>query len=201
MSEYIYALRLTPYPNNAEKDNVFKTIIPKFMTAILSEWYVGGRETSINIHYHIVFQTKEPVDKKVFKELLYEMFVVPDDKRGNTSFSLVEARDKQKACSYAVKDGEFFFSPGARTLAESSYKVSKKKKQSTKSLMADLQSRFNKGELNERSLWIELCKGRAYLGIPHSNQTTNAIVETMKINKNPDERATELWEKNNIKLN
>lgn len=195
-----YTLRLTPYPQNSVKDAFVRGRIDEFLNMNGSLGYLYGRETTKNIHYHMVFEVDGELDVKKFRDNLYESFEVPNDKRGNTSYSLKEVLDFQKACAYAVKDGDISSSIGWTEQLRASKKISKKKKQSSKELMADLQSRFNNNEINERRLWIELVIGRAYLGIPHRTTTINEIVEMMKINKNPEEYATELWEKNNIKL-
>lgn len=193
-----YAMRLTPYPQTQEKDDIVRSNIPVFLKNIGSKDYLYGRETAKNMHYHIVFLVQEVIDKKLFKDVLYQDFQVPQDKIGNTTFSLEEVRDFDKATAYAVKDGDVGSSLSWIDLVKSATARSKKKKQSTKSLMEDLQSRFNQNIINERTLWLELAQGRAYLNIPHKSSTINDIVETMKINKNPD-YAIELWEKEELR--
>lgn len=193
-----YALRLTPYPQENKKDEYVRNHISDFLQSIGALGWLYGRETTKNIHYHIVFEIDTELKSKDITDKLYEDFQVPEGKRGNSSFSMTEVRDIPKALSYAVKDGDYSFSENWEEDAHNAYQNSSKKKQSSKSLMEDLQSRFNKDEINERSLWIELCKGRAYLNIPHRSNTITEIVETMKINKNP-EYAIELWEKEELK--
>lgn len=197
---YYYSLRFTPYPQTQQHDSFCMSAFETLFDDEMTYNFIGGRETARNIHYHIVFSCGEVLDKSEFRDKLYAVMKVPDDKKGNTSYSLEDVRDLETAVSYATKDGDYFSTPDWASFADECYKKSHKKKQSSKGLMEDLYLRFEKGELNERSLWIELFQGRSALFIPTSYKWLDEVVTAFKVKKNP-KLAIEIWEQRESKKN
>lgn len=196
-----YALRFTPYPQTQAKDDFCRSAFPMFLESIGVKNYMLGRETAKNIHYHIVLDIEEEINKKQFKDILYLTMEVPKDKQGNTSFSLEEVRDFDKACQYATKDGDIECTEEWEELMTDAYSKSKKKPQSVRDVMEDLYSRFEKNEINERTLWIQLALQRAQFSTVKTRYSEiDAIVETFKIKKLGEQYVTEIWENRNIKL-
>lgn len=197
--EHLYALRFTPYPQTSKKDEFVKSRFAHLMEVIEAKDWLYGRETTKNIHYHFVIQFKKEVKSNEIKELIYTVLEVPLDKIGNASFSMVEVREQEKALSYAVKDGDYKCSEGWKEITEDAFRKSKKKPQSLKDFMGDLWSRFEVGELNSRSLWIELIQGRAEMGLPVNLRNIDDMVLSFQIRQNP-RLAIDIWEERNTKI-
>lgn len=194
-----YALRLTPYPQTQAKDDFVRGRIPEFIEAVGGDNYLLGRETSKNIHYHIVFSAPEELTSKGIKDTLYQFFDVPNDKKGNATYSMEEVRDFDKACQYATKDGDIECTEEWSDIMESAYSHSKKKPQSYKSALEDLYLLFEDGGLNDRSLWIKLAQLRAEWKLPVNLRQLDELVLSAKIRKNPD-LAREIWEEKNVDI-
>lgn len=195
-----YALRLTPYPQTIIKDDFVRERIPEFIEAIGGDNYLLGREIAGNIHYHIVFHSSDALTSKDIKDILYTTFEVPEDKIGNTTFSMEEVRDFDKACRYALKDGDIECSENWEEFMEIHYASSKKKPTSYKGLLADLYVRFENNEINERDLWIEMVQSRALFGDVPLGVNIRQIDEmflAFKIRKDP-QLAIQMWEDKEI---
>lgn len=194
-----YALRLTPYPQTQVKDDFVRERIPEFIEMIGGTNYLLGRETAINIHYHIVFESPIELTSRLIKDRLYLIFDVPDDKRGNPTFSMEEVRDFARACQYATKDGDIECTEDWKDIMEDAFAKSKKKPQSYKSALEELFLLFNDGQVNERTLWINMVKLRAEWKLPINLRQIDELVLSAKIRKNP-QLATEIWEERNLNI-
>lgn len=202
---YYYSLRITPYPNTEAKTTEVREAIGNFMDDISAINWLYGQEYEKNHHFHIVFAIGSELVKRsklfeLFKTKLYTIFSVPDDKKGNPSFSLEPVRKLDEALSYAVKDGNFNSSSEWIELCDDAFSKSHKKKHSLKSSLADISENFMDGIINERQLWILLCQSRSELGLPLSLRWVDEMCLSLRIKKNP-QLAVELWEERNIKTN
>lgn len=206
---YHYALRLTPYPNNETKVNLCRVLVPEFMNAIGASDFILGKEYEKNHHFHIVFsyngdeffpQKKGDTKTAEIKELLYTTFEVPDDKKGNPTYSLEPVRSLDEALSYAVKCGDYDYSSEWEDVAREAYQNSYEKKHSLKSSLADLTDKYIKGDINDRDLWIGLGQTRAELGIPLSLRWVDEMTLSIQCKKDPT-KLRDLWEFRLIKQN
>lgn len=197
--EYYYALRLTPQPNDKLVVDAWRSTIPDFLSIIGSNNYLFGQEFAKNHHFHIVFShpdefnTKEGEFIKNFKTTLYELFNVPKNKWGNPTYELEVVRDLEHATSYAVKDGDYHYSPDWETTALEAYDRSYGKKYSLKDSISDLTDKYIRNEINEKSLWVGLGQTRADLGIPLSIRWIDEMLLSIQCKKDPN-KLSELWE-------
>lgn len=112
-----FALRLTPHPNDVATMAYYWMRMKEFAQHLFimygTFWMIWGQEKENNHHFHLVFNvrlnpdTTDNVFRKQFRETLYTYWSPPEDKRGNAFYSLELVRDKDKALSYAVKDGRW----------------------------------------------------------------------------------------------
>lgn len=201
---FYYSLRITPYPNTEAKTKFVRENIERFLKEIFAIDYICGQEYERNHHFHIVFSHPTDIKGKTeinnVRDKLYAVFDVPDNKRGNATFSLEPIRKLDESLSYAVKDGNYFSSPNWEELSHTSYSNSHSKKHSLKSSLSDISQRFMDGDMNERELWIELCLSRSQLGLPLSIRWVDEMVLSYRLKKNPD-LAKDMWEERNISKN
>lgn len=196
-----YALRITPYPNTEAKTTFVRERIGGFIRTLGGLNYLLGQEYERNHHFHIVFNLPSQLDnigKKSLRDTLYTSFEVPEEKRGNPSYSLEVVRDLDRALSYAVKGGDYESSDEWRQIAADAYENSHTKKLSMKSSLLDLTTKYMDGDINDRTLFVELGKSRAELGIPLSIRWIDEMMFSIQVKKNPD-LLLEKWEERIIK--
>lgn len=200
-NKLMYALRLTPYPNTAEKAQWVGDRIGSFVEAAGAEDYIFGQEFERNHHFHIVFSIVDELSGSrlcEFKDFLYDFFEVPDNKKGNPTYSLDLVRDKTKALCYAVKDGRYSSSERWVQLVSLAYKNSKTKKHSMKSSLSNLIDDYIDGHINDRDLWVGLGQARAELGLPLSIRWIDEMMFSIQCKKDP-ELLIQKWEERIIK--
>lgn len=199
--QFYYALRLTPHPNTKEKVMYCREKIPEFIEAVSGVSYLFGQEYENNYHFHIVFSTndhfgtspsKDPRAEQI-RDTLYEIFEVPEDKEGNSTYSFEEVRAIDEAFPYAVKDGDYQYSEDWESVATEAYEKSYPKPKSLKTSLADLTDKYIKGEINDRLLWIGLGQSRADLGIPLSIRWIDEMLLSIQCKKDPN-KLQNLWE-------
>lgn len=203
---FYYTLRLTPYPNTKEKVLYCRNKFVEFFETISSLNYLFSQEFGPNHHFHCVFSMNEynGTDTKkdpwavVVRDVLYKIFEVPKDKKGNTSYSLEEVRSIEEAFSYALKEGDYECTEEWETAVAEAFAKSYKKKHSLKSSLADLTDKFIKDEINDRDLWIGLGQSRADLGIPLSIRWIDEMLLSIQCKKDPT-KLKDLWEDMEIK--
>lgn len=184
-----YALRLTPYPNTETKVAFCRERIGGFIQAVGGQNYLFGQEYERNHHFHIVFSHPDDLtraQKLSIRDQLYTSFEVPQDKKGNPSYSLEPVRLITEALSYAVKDGDYDSSEEWRQVLTEAYENSHKKKHSMKSSLADLTDKYIAGEINDKDLWVGLGQTRADLGIPLSIRWIDEMMFSIQCKKNPE---------------
>lgn len=198
----LYALRITPYPNTPSKTQSVRDGLGDFIQSLGGRNYVVGQEYERNHHFHIVFSTQvdytDRLNKSQLRDSLYTTFDVPEDKKGNPTFSLEPVRDARKALMYAVKDGDFFFTDEWSELIQRAYETSYGKPQSMKRSLASLTEAYMKGEINDRTLWISLGQSRADLGLPLSLRWVDEMTFSIRCKKNPD-LLVQKWEEISLK--
>lgn len=195
----IYTFRYTPYEQTLEDFNKAYDDLEMFFNEQLAanEWVLSQEKTK-NFHFHAVFSLPEKLNRKMFKEQLYDYMKVPKEHQGNACFSIQEVRERKKSLSYCTKDGVFKHYPLTGSWAQEvqeAYSVSKKKPQSYKDTMEDLYLRFKEDKLNTRSLWIEIALARAEFKLPINVRQISEVVTSYIIRKDP-KKAVELWENN-----
>lgn len=200
-----YALRLTPYPNNETTIREAFQALPRL---IGETNYCYGKEYSKNHHIHVVFNKSE-YDKTEFRDSLY-LFLketisnYDETKKGNTVYSITPVKSLERSVMYACKDQNVVSDGDVRWLnfvAECKKKAFGKPL-SIKELMDILYLSFERDELTERTLWIELAYGRAQFQDQKTRyHDIDAYVETFKIKKFGKEYVQEVWENRELRRN
>lgn len=204
---FLYALRITPYPNTEPQVAFVRSELPKFMESLGSVNWLFGKEYEDNHHFHIVFSIrdgelskKKSKSKKDFTELLYSTFRAPEDKRGNAFFSIEPVRDIDKATAYAVKDGDFETSAEWEELANDASERSFQKSHSMKSGLAKIAEQFCKNEINEEEAFVQLWLLRSELMATVKVADLDGYILSFKGLKDP-EFPREFWRQREIKRN
>lgn len=194
---YYYELRLTPYPNTESKTKFCRNLIGGFIEAVGGQNYIFGQEYERNHHFHIVFSSEHDMtikkEKDELRDLLYTTFEVPTDKKGNPTYKFSPVRALNRALCYAVKDGNYDSSEAWKQVLALAYENSHSKTLSMGRSVATLTEGFLQGEINEKTLWIELGHSRAQLGIPLSTKWMDEMLFSIKVLKNK-QLLNDLWE-------
>lgn len=199
--QFYYSLRLTPYPNTDLKTQFCQDRIESFLMSLSIKSYLYGREYEKNHHFHIVFSS--PIELKkyditVLRDSLYSHFDVPEEKKGNATYSLESVRNLEQALAYAVKDGCYGSSGNWDSIANQAFEASFTKVHSVKSSLSDLSNKFINNQITEKELWISLGKTRAELGIPLSLRWMDEMLFSIQVKKDPS-ILEEKWEDKIIK--
>lgn len=175
--------RLTPYN---------ETVTLKDVVAYLENYasdVVVGEEMANNRHFHAVFKSTEEDDRNI-REKLYDYFNTPDEKVGNTIYSIALAKKEKEAYMYAIKEGNYQVSEqckdGFSLYIEELYEESYMKPKSYTLGYQQLCKEFQEDEITKRELWVELLRLRGSFNLECHLYKIDGLVLGQMVQKDPN---------------